>query len=551
MRARRLVTLVALACVAAGLLVGIAAQPALADGPTVTGGGSGFAALEIDQWRADTGRKPYSLKLNYVAQGSSFGRSQYASGTFDFAASDITFQPEDATQFVTGRENYVYVPVSAGGLAFMYNLIDDGGQRITDLRLTRKAVCSIFSYAATRWNDPLITATNPKLNSSSFNREIQVINRIDKAGESFVLMEYCIAAAPDVWANFINRMKGVAGFNNQVFLAGKPSSEWVTFNNNGGGALGADTMANTIVDNATGRDAIGYNAAGYAKVRGNFPVASIENVAGVFIQPDEENVTVALGYATPNPDPKSVGTFVLNFDGPDSRAYFPSTYSYVIAQSSGFDPGRGAVLSSFLCYAVTKGQDIAPSLRYARLSSEIVNISLDAIARIPGAPSRDKCVIKAAAPPPPPVSVAPTTPVAAAGGSTGTPTAAGGTAGTGAGATAGTPGAQVSGAGATAASGDVTGSSTTVASGSGAAAGTASGGSVTTVADVAASAEGSQGASPAGASDSTGTSSTGASLVVTPRPSAPSNRDVLVTLGQGGALSAGGVFLARRRRRVL
>jgi hypothetical protein len=32
----------------------------------------------------------------------------------------------------------VYVPVSAGGLSFMYNLIDGSGNRVNDLKLTRR-----------------------------------------------------------------------------------------------------------------------------------------------------------------------------------------------------------------------------------------------------------------------------------------------------------------------------------------------------------------------------------------------------------------------------
>jgi len=123
--------------------------------------------------------------------------------------------------------------------------------------------------------------------------------------------------------------------------------------------------------------------------------------AGVFTQPDESNVTVALGYATP----RGNGTFNLSYNGPDPRAYFPSTYSYILAQTSGFDPGKGATLGQFLCYAISQGQVVAPSLRYARLSTPLVNIAIDAIAQIPGAPSKQSCFIQGAPPPPPPPTI--------------------------------------------------------------------------------------------------------------------------------------------------
>ena len=125
----------------------------------------------------------------------------------------------------------------------------------------------------------------------------------------------------------------------------------------------------------------------------------------MFTQPDEENVTVALGYATPNPSADAAGTFILNFTGPDPRAYFPSTYSYILSQTAGFDAAQGAVLGRFLCYAISAGQSDAVPLRYARLSKPIVDIAIEAISHIPGAPDTNHCYVAGAAPPPPPPAV--------------------------------------------------------------------------------------------------------------------------------------------------
>jgi hypothetical protein len=151
----------------------------------------------------------------------------------------------------------------------------------------------------------------------------------------------------------------------------------------------AENLANYVADPSSGPDTIGYVAAGYAKVR-NFPMASVQNGLGAFTQPAEDNVTRALRFASPNGD----GTFALRYDGPDALAYFPSTYSYVLAQTTGWDAAKGTVLATFLCYAVGKqGQDIAPGLGYARLSQVIEKIAVDAIMRIPGAPPRSTCPI--------------------------------------------------------------------------------------------------------------------------------------------------------------
>ena len=393
--------------------------------PAVLGGGSGFAALEIDQWRADTARAPFNLTVNYVAQGSSFGRQQFTSGA-DFGASDIQYVDAEIPQLQNQRcagkslsACFVYVPVSAGGVSFMYNLLDNNGNPITNLRLTRQAVCKIFTGQITRWNDPEIVATNPKIGNLS--RDITPVIRADGAGESYVFSEFCIAAAPQVWNKFIaDSRAGPAGADlSGEFVSGKPTSLWPQQWGHSVPIAFADGTANYVADPGSGANSITYVAAGYAKVR-SFPVASVQNAAGVFTQPDEDNVTVALGYATP----RGNGTFNLAYSGADKRAYFPSTYSYVLAQTTGYDPGRGATLGQFLCYAISQGQVIAPSLRYARLSAPLVAIAIDAISQIPGAPDKNHCFIGVVKPPPPPV-------VAGGGGGFGGPSGGGGPGGAG------------------------------------------------------------------------------------------------------------------------
>ena len=87
-RARILRTFAALGVIAGVVTVGAVPASAAA---SITGGGSGFAAPELDQWKADTAVNPYNLTINYVAQGSSFGRVSFSENTLDFGASDIVY----------------------------------------------------------------------------------------------------------------------------------------------------------------------------------------------------------------------------------------------------------------------------------------------------------------------------------------------------------------------------------------------------------------------------------------------------------------------------
>jgi len=392
----------------------LAPRRAAAAGAPIAGGGSSFAALEIDQWRANTARSPFNLNVNYVAQGSSFGRQEFIANNLDFGASDIIFQGNEPQQLQQSSRCggqplancFVYVPVSAGGVSFMYNLVGSNGQRLSNLNLTRNAACEIFTGAITKWNDPRLVQTNPEL--AGFNQDIIPVIRSDGAGESYVLSQYCIAVDPGDWQAFIQERLRDDPSDTQgtPFAAGQPTSNWPEGWGRAQAVPNGDGVANVVADPEAGQNAITYTAAGYAVVR-SFPVASVQNAAGVFTQPDDLNVNVALGYATPQNDPgtNTVGTFAIAFNGPDPRAYFPSTYSYVLAQTGGFNAAKGAALGQFLCYAISTGQEIAPLLKYARLSSPIVQIAINAIAHIPGAPPPSQCFLAGAAAPPPPPSL--------------------------------------------------------------------------------------------------------------------------------------------------
>jgi phosphate transport system substrate-binding protein len=257
----------------------------------------------------------------------------------------------------------------------MYNLVDSSGNRIKNLNLTPDNVCKIFTGQIRDWSDPQLVANNPEL-SSFQNQAINVVVRTDSAGESYVLSQYCIAVDPSVWTafkTFILAQQGGQFVSDLGLSLGQPVSVWPSGLMDGTSSdvyqeratSGSDGVANAVADPSNGVDAITYDAAGYAKVR-DFPVASVQNAAGQFVQPTETNVTVALAYATGNGD----GTFHLNFNGADPRAYFPSTYSYILAATAvtaKFTAGQATTLQQFLCYAVGAGQVYAPTLAYARL----------------------------------------------------------------------------------------------------------------------------------------------------------------------------------------
>jgi ABC-type phosphate transport system substrate-binding protein len=438
---------------------------------TVSGGGSSFAAPELQQWSADVAHPPANLTVNYASNSSGAGRDDYAQGYDQYGASDIVYYSNDGSfeQEAQSQHPFKYVTVSAGGLAFMYNIVI-GGQRWTGLQLTQQEACQIFTGQLTNWTQLANTPGDAIL--AGVNEPISTVLRSDAAGESYVLSQYCIAVDPSDWSTFVNYVQtnggsetGVGWPGDSDLSVGKPVEFWPpkledSQTNNNISAGGAPEEVNAVSDPNNGGYSIGYMAAVYAQTAG-YPMASVQNAAGAFVQPNATSVQIALSYATAN----DLGTFNLSFTGNNPGAYFPSTYSYILAPTTTNAPasaGADATLGQFLCYAIGQGQSEAARELYAPLSSQVTQLSVAAIQSIPGAPAAASCGTGGPAP------------VVSSPGAVSTGTGASGSS---------TPGAAPSAS----ASGKTATSGSSTASGAGATGSASTGATVTTVAGSAAS----------------------------------------------------------------
>jgi phosphate transport system substrate-binding protein len=375
-----------LAAVAGALvLLWASSSAAVATGPTVSGAGSTWVQIALDQWRADIARQGFGI--NYQGVGSSAGRSLYITGGVDFAASEIPFQPDELNQLRGNGKHYQYMPDVAGGTSLMYNLHTPAGGRVTSLRLDADAAAKIFTGVINRWQDPEIVALNPGLQVRE-TRIIPVI-RSDGSGTSAQFSLYLADQASGVWNSFVSRL-GVDG-------CPAPCSQWPPFTGSQNAAY-SDGVANTIANDALGSGAIGYVEAGYAFGRG-FPVASLYNVSGNYTQPTSNNVATALTHATLYSDLTQNLTGV--YRAPEANAYAMSSYSYMILPCQApatafptcspdapvnFGADKGFVLGTWIIYIACAGQRRAAPLGYSPLPPNLVQADLDAVNRLPGHP---------------------------------------------------------------------------------------------------------------------------------------------------------------------
>jgi phosphate transport system substrate-binding protein len=345
--------------------------PAAADVGLI-GSGSSFAGIEFEEWTKNVAAPPYNMHVNYQSASSGQGRENFRDKVVDFAVTDIRYNKYDGK--TPDASTFDYVPVTAGGVAFMYNLAKHGfGPGSKPIQLSSFTACAIFTGSIPFWDDPHIAAENPGVTLPHV--PVTPVVRSDRAGTNYVMEEYCIQLHNDLYASFA----AAVSRSSNTYYPDEPTSDWPIVSP----LIGADG-SEKVADLVAGTNSEGYVTAvetGYATRGGvRYPVASVKNDKGAYVQPTERAVVTALSYAKQLPD----GTHVLNFTPSDAAAYNPSTYSYMLVRLTGIDAAKGALTTQFAEYCLTIGQAEAPKLSYASIGRTLVLYGLERLKAVPG-----------------------------------------------------------------------------------------------------------------------------------------------------------------------
>src|SRR5262245_28756306 len=165
----------------------------------ISGSGSTWSANAIEQWNRNVWSN-YQWKVQYEATGSTVGRQAFRDGTVDFGVSEIPYEMRDSDILDPRPQRaFAYMPIVAGGTAFMYNLVV-AGRRVTNLRLSGENLVKIFTNVITRWDDPAIKADNPGLNIPGL--PIVPVVRSDGSGTSAQLSTWMHSEYPQLWSSY-------------------------------------------------------------------------------------------------------------------------------------------------------------------------------------------------------------------------------------------------------------------------------------------------------------------------------------------------------------
>jgi ABC-type phosphate transport system substrate-binding protein len=350
----------------------------LAAGTLINGTGSSFAAPAIETWVNHVQSAPYSLQIRYVSSSSGQGRFEFTGQTTDYAVSDIGYL--GATDNQPPSFAFNFIPITAGGIAFMY----DVPGLTKPLQLSARSACALLTGGIKNWNDPNLAADNPGVTLP--NLPVVPVTESDSAGTNYVLEEWCIAEQPALWAAFVSAQESQSGgpTDGVVVSPTAPNSNWPGIK----GGLDDTTTTAVAGDIATNPGSIGAVQVKYADDEPGFGgsdptknVALVQNASGDYTAPTPVDVASALAYASQLPN----GTHQLNFGGLGAHVYNPSTYSYLLTPTTGWPATKGQTMSNFVNYVLTLGQEIAPSFGYASLGLSLEQYGIDTVTKnVPG-----------------------------------------------------------------------------------------------------------------------------------------------------------------------
>ncbi len=131
--------------------------------------------------------------INYNATGSGAGIKQFNGGLVDFAGSDSSLKPDEATAAKSRCGSDAWnLPMVTGPIAVAYNV-----KGVDKLVLNASVTAKIFDGAVTTWNDPAIAALNSGATLPS--SPIKVFFRSDDSGTTENFTRYLQAAAASDW----------------------------------------------------------------------------------------------------------------------------------------------------------------------------------------------------------------------------------------------------------------------------------------------------------------------------------------------------------------
>ncbi len=316
----------------------------------LNGAGATFPYPMYSKWFNEYNKLHPDIQINYQSIGSGGGIKQVTEGTVDFGATDGPMNDAQLKEFQAKRGcEALHFPTVLGADVPTYNLPGVNAE----LNFTPEALAGIFLGKITKWSDPELVKANPNVKLP--DKDLIVTHRSDGSGTTYVWVDYLAKISPE-WQGKVGVGTSV---NWPVGLGGK--------GNEGVSGLVKQTEYS-----------IGYVELIYA-IQNKLPYGKVRNSSGNLIKADLASVTAAAaGAAKDMPDDFRVS--ITNAPGKD--AYPVSSFTWLLIPSKIQDGTKKKVLTDFLHWMLTDGQNLTEALAYSKLPKPVVEKELKAISKI-------------------------------------------------------------------------------------------------------------------------------------------------------------------------
>ena len=312
---------------------------------TVTGAGATFPYPMYSKWFSEYSKLHSDVNINYQSIGSGGGIRQVTARTVDFGASDM---PMTDKQLQDAKFKIMNIPTVLGANVPAYNVPGVTGE----IKFTPDALAGIFLGKISKWNDKALTSVNPDI--SFPDKDIIVVHRSDGSGTTFIWTDYLSKVSAD-W-------KAQVGADTSV--------KWPV----GMGAKGNEGVSG-LIRQIPG--SIGYVELIYA-IQNKIPYGSVRNSSGNFVKASLPAVSAAAASA-----PKMPADFRVSItNAPGKEAYPISSFTWLLIPIPSKDPNKGKILSDFLNWMVTDGQQMTSALAYAPLPDNVAAKVKEAIKQV-------------------------------------------------------------------------------------------------------------------------------------------------------------------------
>src|SRR4051812_25415879 len=313
---------------------------------SINGGGATFPYPIYSKWFNEYNKLHPDVEINYQSQGSGFGIQQIQKQTVFFGATD---GPMTSDQMLGAPGKILHFPTVLGADVPVYNIPGVTAA----LKFTGPVLANIFLGKITKWNDPEIVKLNAGVTLP--NMDITVAHRSDGSGTTYIFVDYLAKVSPE-WKTKV----GVAtAVNWPVGLGGKGNE----------GVAG-------LVQQTPG--SIGYVELIYA-LQNKISYGSVQNAAGEFVKASEAGVTKAAEVAAAKM-PADFRVSITN--APGAGVYPISSFTWLLLYESPQDKAQAKVMIDFMKWALSDGQKFASQLGYAPLPKNVVDMEMQALAKI-------------------------------------------------------------------------------------------------------------------------------------------------------------------------